>query len=250
MSVLQATLQSLFRAAGFEVVRYGSDRVTVARYLCPSGHKLFDFRREPGFQGIATMIINEKRTSLDYNRLFVLWQAVRNTCALPGAVAEVGSFRGGSARFLAAAFAARGSHPPVHVIDTFQGHPEYADVSRDVAHTPGRFSDTDVEEVRAYLSDFTNVTVHQGTFEGTSAQIADLDYRLIHIDVDIYRTTANCLRFFWPRLIAGGAIVVDDYGFTSCPGLKQAVDEFVAEQSECRLWYVHTGQAVLERGAI
>jgi O-methyltransferase len=37
------------------------------------------------------------------------------------------------------------------------------------------------------------------------------------------------LNFFWPRLVPGGIVVCDDYGFTTCPGARSAMDEFFAE---------------------
>jgi hypothetical protein len=45
-----------------------------------------------------------KRTLLGYDRLYVLWQAARNAAAVPGSVAEIGSYRGGSAHFIAKSF--------------------------------------------------------------------------------------------------------------------------------------------------
>ncbi len=39
-------------------------------------------------------------------------------------------------------------------------------------------------------------------------------------------------------------MVFDDYGFESCPGAKQAVDEFFADKNE-RPWYLPTGQCVV-----
>jgi O-methyltransferase len=62
------------------------------------------------------------------------------------------------------------------------------------------------------------------------------------VDVDIYRSVLDCCRFFYPRLVTGGAIVFDDYGRNSCPGAKAAVDEFFADTPEQPV-YVATGQA-------
>jgi len=72
-------------------------------------------------------------------------------------------------------------------------------------------------------------------------------YGLVHIDVDVYPITRFCLEHFAPKLVAGGTIVVDDYGFKTCPGAKQAVDEFAAAHPEFRRWHLLTGQALLVR---
>jgi len=44
--------------------------------------------------------------------------------------------------------------------------------------------------------------------------------------MDIYEPTAFALSFFNKRMVKGGIIVIDDYGFLTCPGIKRAVDEF------------------------
>lgn len=240
-------LRSVLRAVGVDLIRYRSDSIVVPRFLCPNGAKLFDFREAPGFADAADEIINQGRTTLDYIRLFVLWQAVRNTYLVKGDVAEVGSYKGGSARFLAVAAAQLGWSPSLHVMDTFTGHPAAADYSRESAHVPGLFGDTDVKQVIAYLADLPNVKVQQGRFANTCHLIEDRRFALVHIDVDIYSSAAECLRFFWPRLLPGGTMVVDDYGFMTCQGLKAAVDEFLAGDANAVGWYMHTGQMIILR---
>jgi len=69
----------------------------------------------------------------------------------------------------------------------------------------------------------------------------------VHIDVDVYPPTEFCLRFFAPRLARGALLVVDDYGFLTCPGAKKAVDDFVAAHAEFGMWHLLSGQAVVYR---
>ena len=68
-----------------------------------------------------------------------------------------------------------------------------------------------------------------------------------HLDVDLYRSVTDCLTFIWPRLAVGGVIVIDDYGFESCPGAKSAVDEFFAGTGIVPLC-LGTGQAIVFKG--
>jgi O-methyltransferase len=245
--------RALVRAAGYELVphtpiQFGHrpDRIVVPRHLCPSADKLFDFRTEDGFAAIARRILDEGRTFLEHNRLFVLWHAVRNTYRLDRAAAEVGSYKGGSAKFIAEAFGYWGRFPTIHVIDTFEGHPDVIVPAVDGTHAPGAFSDTSYDAVKSYLAPFGNVNVHAGAFQDQCSALSDLTFGLVHIDVDIYRSTADCLQFFWPRLCDAGVIVVDDYGFVTCHGAKQAVDEFLDGLS-CQAWYMHTGQMVIQK---
>lgn len=221
----------------------------VPSYLCPDGHKLIDFRREVGFAQLADEIKRHGRTRLDYNRLFVLWQAVNNIYQLGHEAAEIGSYKGGSARFIASALAQKDQYPLIHVFDTFAGHPDFITPALDGPHLKGDFSDTSYEAVKEYLSAFRNIRIHQGAFEDTCTEVKDATFSLVHIDVDIYRSTVNCLEFFWPRLCDGGIIIVDDYGFVTCQGAKQAVDTFVARVSPCQIWYMQTGQFIIQKSS-
>lgn len=247
MHTIKKTVHKIIQSKGYELRKPRPDFIEIPKYLAPSAHKLYDFRTEPGFSEVAQTVIAEGRTLLDYDRLLVLWQAVRNTHKLCQPVAEVGSYKGGSARFMASALAYFSSSVAVHIFDTFSGHPDQVNSSKDGPHAVGLFSDTSVEQVSSYLSGFNNVTIHDGRFEDRCADVSDLSFGLVHIDVDIYESTVSCLDFFWSRLVSHGVIVVDDYGFTTCRGLKEAVDGFVAKTPQCNGWYMHTGQFVLER---
>lgn len=220
----------------------------VPDHVAVNGHKLIDVREEPVFGALAAEVGAEGRTLLAHDRLYVLWQAVNNVRHLQGDVAEVGTYRGGSARFLACALERLGLSPPLHVFDTFEGHPSVIVPALDGEHTTGMFADTSFDEVRNYLSPHANVVFHRGPFQETCVDVASRRFALAHIDVDIYESTVACLEFFWPRLLEGGVLVLDDYGFTTCRGLKTAVDAFVAA-TQCPAWYMHTGQAVLSKSA-
>jgi O-methyltransferase len=65
-----------------------------------------------------------------------------------------------------------------------------------------------------------------------------------HVDVDIYQSVLDCCRFIMPRMLRGGFVVFDDYGFPSCPGARQAVDGFFRDRPE-RPLMLPTGQAVV-----
>jgi hypothetical protein len=44
--------------------------------------------------------------------------------------------------------------------------------------------------------------------------------------MDIYEPTIFALKFFDDKLVSGGVILMDDYGFDTCPGIPKAVKEF------------------------
>jgi len=181
-------------------------------------------------------------TLVDKIRCFMIYQYAKQAGNLPGDVAEVGVYKGGTARLLAKSFEAMGKH--VHLFDTFSGMPP-ADPRIDL-HREGDFCDTSLESVKAYLQDCKNVRFWQGVFPITSKPIENATFCFVHVDVDIYKSVMDCCRFFYPRLERGGIIIFDDYGFSSCPGAKKAVDEFFSDKKE-KPCYLPTGQCTIIR---
>lgn len=182
------------------------------------------------------------RTLVDRVRCYILWQQVRHAAPLEGQIAEIGVYRGGTARLLARTVEGMGR--TVHLFDTFAGMPE-TDPVRDL-HRAGDFAETSLDEVRAFLAGSPNVRFHPGFFPQTAGPVRDERFSFVHVDVDIYQSVRDCCEFFYPRLLPGGVMIFDDYGFLSCPGAKLAVDEFFADKPETPC-YLPTAQCLVTR---
>ena len=217
-------------------------------YYWKDAFKKIDIRRIMPFGEVAARVIRDDRTYLNFDRIYTLWQAVESLPSAARAVAEVGVYRGGSAWFVAEALRRTDREMPFYVCDTFQGHVE-VDERLDGLHRPGdQFTRVKAEKVAKYLRGFPFVRMEVGdirdtapTFENESA------FGLVHLDVDVYPITRFCLDFFGPRMVPGGVIVMDDYGTTTCEGVKQAVDEFKANNPGFRVLHLLTGQAVVTK---
>lgn len=243
-------LKKLGPKLGLAVYRYRDDF-----HYCPQTYgagywKKIRIQEISGFKELADKVIADKRSLLYYDRLYILYQALWNVRHLAQddvSIAEIGVYRGGGSYFIAStAQQLFGRQLKFHSIDTFEGHPD--DIAADDdSHWPGKFGDTSFEEVKKYLSGFPNVIVHKGRFEDRCSALAQEKFCFAHVDVDIYAPTRACLEFFAERLLVGGVIVADDYGFTTCEGSKQAVDEFVAGRSNYLKFHLETGQILLVR---
>ena len=207
--------------------------------------KKVDISTLPDFSPVAKQVIAEERIGMNFDRLYTLWQAVLTAPrGLP--IVEVGSYKGGSSKFIAETLRVAGQSPRFYVCDTFEGHARL-DPAIDGVQSDEGFKDTSAESVRAYLADYPNVEVIAGDIFETSARLHDAQYGFVHIDVDVYPPTAFCLDFFAPRLAPGALMVVDDYGVVTCPGAQKAVDDFVRDNAEFRRLHLLTGQAVIFR---
>ena len=181
-------------------------------------------------------------TLVDKKRCFMIFQFAKQAAHLSGDVAEVGVFKGGTARLLADGIKIQ--NKTLHLFDTFSGMPP-TDPSRDIVRE-GDFKDTSLEEVKAYLSDFDNICYYQGLFPVSAKPVENLKFSLVHVDVDMYKSVLDCCDFFYPRIEKGGIMIFDDYGHVNCPGAKMAVDEFFSDKVESPC-YLPTGQCIVIR---
>ena len=177
-------------------------------------------------------------TLVDRKRIFLLKQLAQTVKSLPGDVAEIGVYRGGTAWLLAHVM--RATAKKIHLFDTFEGMPEVR--SDKDKHHKGDFDDTTLEYVKSFLDAYPDVHFYPGLFPATSAPIVDTKFCFVHVDVDIFQSVWDCCEFFYPRLVTGGIMVFDDYGFITCPGAKEAADAFFSDKPEFPI-YLPTGQA-------
>jgi len=201
-----------------------------------------------GLEPFAGAYQKVRRASLvSADRCWVLYNLAMQAVQLPGSIWEIGVYRGGTAALLRDVIARSGCSRSMRLFDTFEGMPE-TDPNRDL-HKMGDFSDTSLEAVRATIGAVPWVSFHKGyvpeTFRGLEAE----RIALAHIDVDIYRSVLDSCAFVYPRLAGGGFMIFDDYGFPTCPGARQAVDEFFLGKPEIPL-VLPTGQAVVFKSPV
>ena len=185
-------------------------------------------------------------TLVDIYRLYELYVLAGSVPAKEGDFLEVGVWKGGSAAILGA----RSSDLPnckLWLADTFTGVPK-AKSAKDTIYQGGEHADTSVGEVEDLLRacDVGNYEILCGLFpQETSEPLDACSFRFVHIDVDAYESAAQVFRWVWPRVVVGGVVVFDDYGFWGCEGVAAYVDE-LREQG---LFVIHNlnGHAIVPK---
>lgn len=166
-------------------------------------------------------------TLVDTYRCYELWQLVEQAAALEGAIIEVGAWRGGSSALLAKKAQLMGIHDTVYICDTFTGVAKAG--AKDTKYKGGEHADTSVETVQEVLSAVDaaeNAKILVGMFPEESAdQVEDETFRLCHVDVDVYQSAKDVVEWVWPKLVVGGIVVFDDYGFYACEGVARYINE-------------------------
>ena len=155
-------------------------------------------------------------------RLELLGLLARQVHLMPGAAAEIGVYRGGSAAELSRMMPGR----PLHLFDTFAGLPKPGP-DDGPGCTAGKFG----ASAKQVLERVPDGIIHQGRLHATS-RVPQIPYAFVHIDVDLYDSTLATLMLFYPLVLPGGIIVVDDYGSKCTPGATRAVDTFMRNAPE------------------
>ena len=140
----------------------------------------------------------------------VLRRLTRRLDALgvPGAVAELGCFRGDTSWQLNALLPER----KLYLFDTFRGFDQ-----RDIAMEQengcseakeGSFGPVRPEKLMERLPAQEQVVLRQGWFPETAFELEDEKFALVYLDASLYQPTLAGLEFFFPRMSPGGMIVV------------------------------------------
>ena len=211
----------------------------------------------PEDRGIVERCLPYTLTSVQ--RLVAVVDAVRYCTAreLPGAFAECGVWRGGSVLAMALTLQQLGrADRDLYLYDTFEGMtaPTEHDVSRherpaletwrraqeaggrawSELFDPAQFGEEAVREL-LHATGYPAERVHvvRGAVEETLPEHAPEALALLRLDTDWYESTRHELRELYPRLAAGGVLIVDDYGHWE--GARRAVDEYFAAEGPAPL---------------
>jgi O-methyltransferase len=184
--------------------------------------------REMRFPTFASALHETIARSDDYFRYATLGLAVQRVLdeSIPGAIAEVGVWRGETSAFLHQAAPSR----ELHLFDTFEGFP---DADLPPGSSDARFRDTSVEAVSRRVGFSPQVSLHPGRVPGVLEEVARTQFAFVLLDLDLYEPTRASLEFFFERLSPGGYLVVHDYNNPESDwACKRALDEFLADKPE------------------
>ena len=173
----------------------------------------------------------KKNTLVDIYRCYELWQLVQkiHTLDAHAAILEVGVWRGGTAAIIAKQLTNLKSKANLYLADTFEGVAKAG--TNDSFYSGGEHSDTSqhiVEDVLKNKSQYPYFKILKGIFPEETADkiLVSEQFGLCHIDVDVYSSAKDILEWVWNKLVSGGVVVFDDYGFHSCTGVTKLVEEY------------------------
>lgn len=165
------------------------------------------------------------RCFLDSEEKFTLYSSMIATSKLPGNIAEVGVYKGGSAKLLCE----MKNNKKIFLFDTFEGLPQ---TTKKDNIKSGWLSYTSLESVKKYLKNYNSVYFYKGFFPNSAKKLKKEKFCLVHLDTDLYQSTLDSLKFFWPKLVKGGRIISHDYNVKKNLAIKTAFQEFFKKSPE------------------
>ena len=195
----------------------------------------------------AAATINQvrPRTMTAHAKLWGLIEATRFIArhGIEGDIVECGVWRGGSIQAVALTLASLGSTSRhLHLFDTFEGMPPPGledrrwdgAAAKDLLEASARdrpvWAHASLDDVRQGMSEVDypddRIHFHKGMVEDTIPAQAPDKIALLRLDTDWYASTLHELEQLYDRLVPGGLLIIDDYGYWK--GSRQATDEFIA----------------------
>ena len=235
---MKKIVKKIVKSSGYEIRKKGS------------------FDEQPEFPSDFTKsdieIIKKVRpfTLTSNERINTLLQAtkyvVRNN--ILGDIIECGVWKGGSMMAVALTLLKEDRQDKdLYLFDTYEGmsKPTEYDISFEGKKADNQFEENkksedssdwcfaSLDEVKQNVvnTGYNLEKIHfvKGKVENTLPKFAPKQISLLRLDTDWYESTKHELIHLFPRLVQGGVLILDDYGYWQ--GAKKAVDEYFSQNN-------------------
>ena len=189
-----------------------------------------------------------------YWRLHVALWAASRASRLPGDFVECGVWRG----FLSTAIMTYLDWDDLaqrfYLFDTFEGlipellsEKERQNIDK-IQHLNSYFKDT-FPFVSQHFRKFPRVKLVKGQVPDTLNDVEIEKVSFISIDMNCVGPEIAAANFFWPKMVPGAFMLLDDYGFVSYEEQKSGFDAFAAERGTSVL-ALPSGQGLIMKDAV
>lgn len=121
---------------------------------------------------LIRQIKEETEMLLEDLEAYQIYTAVRKTEKIEGDIAEVGVYKGGSAKLICEA-----TKKPVHLFDTFEGLPDLCENDDPEQFHKGEYS-ASFEDIKSYLKNYPNAYFYKGLFPSTAEHVKNKKFHL------------------------------------------------------------------------
>ncbi len=135
-----------------------------------------------------------------------------------------------------------------YLLDTFEGiPPDYLTKEESENGTLvnlNKHYSNSYELVKNNVAEYSNVTIIKGKVPETLSMVKTQKVAFIHIDMNSVVPEVAAANYFWDKLVPGGIMLFDDYGWAPCYIQKKGVDQFAKEKG-VRVLSLPTGAGLI-----
>jgi hypothetical protein len=200
----------------------------------------------------------------NFERMWSLIQSFHHVRqeSLVGDFVECGVWKGGNIILLKKLIEKFNLKKNIYGFDTFEGmvEPTFYDLNYNNKSAKKMFDEhkkkdigfamCSLDDVKKNIKKNTktdNIFLIKGKVENTLKYKKKLPKKIsiLRLDTDFYQSTKIELEILFPRLVKGGVLIVDDYGFWK--GAKKAVDEYFCDYRQFMHYVDHSCRLLIKK---
>lgn len=185
-------------------------------------------------------------------RLNTLVWAAKCALKLPGDFVECGVFKGDMSWVITNVIDWVNLDKTFYLYDTFEGfsseytsqedfplNPNFLDFANEIYQIPNLY-----EQVCERFNKFLNVKIIKGVLPDSLVEESPEQIAFLHIDLNSVKPEIGVLEVLFDRIVSGGIIVFDDYGWIEYIRQKRAEDAFMGDR-QYSILELPTGQGLV-----
>lgn len=216
-------------------------RVHAADNLITFGRVFSIFEEKQFREVLGRQATTAQERTLGFRLNTLIWAAYQ-ALRVPGDFVELGVWRGFCSGVLTDYLEFQKIQRTFWLYDTFEGIPhEYDTENHDspALREPGLY-----EGVMKRFENFPNVRVIRGVIPHSLEEAAPSAVSFLHIDLNSSKSEIEALNYLWDRIVPGGVVVFDDYGWWNYRAQHFAERDWMAERGE-RILELPSGQGLV-----
>ena len=178
--------------------------------------------------------------------ILTLGSLVKN---LDGDYVECGVYKGGSSFALANYLKFETMSKSFWLFDTFSGlsekHVSDNEKKKNIVDQyKNMYEKSYFDEVKNTFSKYKNVKMVKGPVPDTLNKFSGDKVCYLALDMNSVIPEIAAMRYFWDKIVPGGVVILDDYGWKHHEEQKDAIDNFVSK-TDSQIIYLPTGQGII-----
>jgi O-methyltransferase len=172
--------------------------------------------------------------------------AARQSLHVEGDFVECGVYAGLLSGTICSALKFASVKKRFFLFDTFVGIPdsESPHVNSDRIKEINSYYIDVRKRVRQNFSKYPNVKIVEGILPGTLRETRLSKISYLSVDLNTAKTERQVIEFLWPKIMAGGIVLIDDYGWSACSEQYGMWNSF-ADKQGLTIACLPTGQGLL-----